>query len=86
LSASEIGKKLLYVQLWRGGAIDHWTMLETLGVPNVGEPPDGANNITQRLQAEAQMGLQANVSPQGRKASAGTMPSQRPDGRIVESK
>ena len=86
LSASEIGKKLLYVQLWRGGAIDHWTMLETLGVPNVGEPPSGANTITQRLQEEAQMGLQANVSPQGRKASAGTMPSQRPDGRIVESK
>jgi hypothetical protein len=38
------------------------------------------------LQAEAQMGLQPSITPQGRKASGGTMPTQRPDGRIVESK
>lgn len=74
LAASEIQRKLLYLQLSRAGLIDRWTLLEVLGIPNVGNPPSGADNITSRLMAEAEMGLGMNNSPTGRKASGQSMP------------
>jgi hypothetical protein len=74
LAASEIQRKLLYLQLSRAGLIDHWTLLEVLGIPNVGEPPDGATTITARLQMEQQMGLGMQVSATGRKATGQSMP------------
>lgn len=74
LSASEIQRKLLYLQLSRAGLIDHWTLMDVLGIPNVGNPPTGANSITDRLLAEQQMGLGMQVNPAGRKASGQTMP------------
>lgn len=74
LAASEIERKLLYLQLSRAGLIDHWTLLDVLGVPNVGTPPVGANTITDRLVAEQDMGLGMNASAAGRKASGQTMP------------
>jgi len=72
LAASEIQKKLLYLQLSRAGLIDHWSLLDVLGVPNVGTAP--AATITDRLMAEQEMGLGMNASPAGRKASGQTMP------------
>ncbi len=72
LAASEIEQKLLYLQLSRAGLIDHWTLLEKLRVPNVGDAPAG--NITERLKAEQAMGLNMNNSSVGRKASGQTMP------------
>lgn len=74
LASSEIERKLLYLSLSRAGLIDHWTLLEVLGIPNVGDAPQGANNITQRLAAEAEMGMGMSISPTGRKASGQTMP------------
>lgn len=74
LASSEVQRKLLYLQLSRAGLIDHWTLLEVLGIPNVGTPPLGANSITDRLQAEQQMGLGMQVNPAGRKASGQSMP------------
>lgn len=74
LSASEIQRKLMYLQLSRAGLIDHWTLLDVLGVPNVGTPPPGANTITDRLIQEQGMGLGMQVSPTGRKASGQAMP------------
>lgn len=74
LAASEIQRKLLYLQLSRAGLIDHWTLLSVLGVPNTGNPPPGANTITDRLIAEQNMGLGMNASPAGRKASGQSMP------------
>lgn len=74
LAASEIQRKLLYLQLSRAGLIDHWTLLEVLGVPNVGNPPSDANDITSRLMKEQEMGLGMNASPTGRKATGQTMP------------
>jgi len=70
LAASEIQRKLMYLQLSRAGLIDHWTLLDVLGVPNVGTPPSGANTITERLMEEMNMGLGMNESTVGRKASA----------------
>jgi hypothetical protein len=84
LAASEIERKLLYLQLARAGLIDHWTLLEVLGVPNVGMPPEGANTITDRLLAEQQMQLGVQVSAQGRKATGQTMPRMS-GGKVVES-
>ena len=85
LNASSVTKKLLYLQLARAGLIDNWTLLETLDIPNVGEPPGGASTITDRLAAQQQMQLQAQVNPVGRKATAQTMPSMNSKGGIVES-
>lgn len=72
LAASEIQRKLLYLQLSRAGLIDHWTLLDVLGIPNVGVAP--ADTITDRLQVEQQMALGMNTSPAGRKASGQSMP------------
>ena len=72
LSASEIEQQLKYLQLSRAGLVDHWTLLEKLGIPNVGEAPAGT--ITDRLVKEQEMGLGMSVSPAGRKASGQEMP------------
>jgi hypothetical protein len=74
LSASVIEEQLKYLQLARAGLCDHWTLLDKLGIPNVGEPPAGANTITERLVAEQQMGLGMAVNPAGRKASGQETP------------
>lgn len=74
LASSEIERKLLYLQLSRAGLVDHWTLLERLDIPNVGAPPDGANDITSRLMAEQNMGLGMNASAVGRKATGQSMP------------
>lgn len=74
LAASEIQRKLLYLQLSRAGLIDHWTLLDVLGIPNVGTAPAGADTITDRLLQEQQMGLGMNISPTGRKATGQSMP------------
>jgi hypothetical protein len=76
LSAVGIEEQLKYLQLSRAGLIDHWTLLEKLNIPNVGEPPAGANTITQRLIEEQQMGVGMAISPTGRKSSGQTMPRQ----------
>ena len=74
LASSEIQRKLMYLQLSRAGLIDHWTLLDVLGVPNVGTPPNNVNTITERLVAEQGMGLGMQVNPAGRKASGQEMP------------
>lgn len=74
LNSSEIERKLLYLQLSRAGLVDHWTLLEQLDIPNVGQPPAGADTITERLLAEQNMGIGMSVSPAGRKATGQKMP------------
>lgn len=74
LAASETSRKMMYLQLARMGLIDHWTLLEVLGIPNVGTPPSGADTITTRLLAEQQMMLGMNVSAAGRKATGQEAP------------
>ena len=85
LDAATITKKLLYLQLSRMGLVDHWTMLEELGVANVGKPPAWATDITKRLQAERLMGLGPINSTVGRPPTAQAMPALNPDGGITES-
>ena len=71
-----MSRKLTYLQLWRGGLMDPWSLWEILEVPNAGIPPEGAETITQRLMAAAEMGLSGQVSPAGRKASGQARPAQ----------
>jgi hypothetical protein len=85
LNASEIETQLKYLQLSRAGLIDHWTLLDVLNVPNVGNPPEGANTITERLLAEQQLGLGMQVSAAGRKASGQEPPQEKSSGAISES-
>jgi len=86
LSASEVTSKLLYIQLFRAGVLDVWTLFEKLGIPNAGSPPNGEVTITDRLQAMQQMGIMINTGTTGRKATAETMPKMKPGGNITESK
>ena len=86
LSSSEIESKLLYLQLYRSvpPLIDQWTLLEKLGIPNVGDPPAGPNGevpetITDRLVAQQmmQLGLSAGVMQngnEGRRPTGQAMP------------
>lgn len=74
LAASEMTRKMTYLQLSRSGLMDHWTLMEVLGIPNVGVPPPGANTITERLIAEQNLGLGMQVSAAGRKASGQETP------------
>lgn len=77
LAMSQLSRKLTYLQLWRGGLMDPWSLWEVLEVPNAGQPPDGAQTITERLQAAAMLGLSGSVSPAGRKASGQEAPQQQ---------
>lgn len=75
LNAASLPRKLLILQLRRGGDVDRWTMGEILEIPNMGEPPDpNARTITERLILEAQMGMGMEINPAGRKATAQTTP------------
>lgn len=74
LAASEITRKMLYLQLARAGWIDMFTLAEVLGIPNMGEPPEGVNTIIERLQWQEEQGLGMSVNPSGRKASGQKMP------------
>lgn len=67
LAASEIERKLIYLQLARAGWIDMETLLEVLGIPNIAQ-------IKERLTADAQAGLGMQASAAGRKATGQTMP------------
>jgi hypothetical protein len=75
LAISQLSRKLMYLQLWRGGIIDPWTLFEILEIPNGGEPPNGAKTITERLLAMQMIGLQGQVNPAGQKASGQQAPS-----------
>lgn len=85
LNASEIETQLKYLQLSRAGLVDHWTLLEVLNVPNVGNPPEGASTITERLMAEQQLGLGMQVNAAGRKSSGQEPPQQKSSGAVSES-
>jgi len=83
LAISQMSRKLLYLQLWRGGLMDPWTLGEVLEIPNMGTPPPGADSIMDRLQAAMMMGIGGaaanpadpnNPSP-GRKPTGGKSPS-----------
>lgn len=82
LAASEMQKKLMYLQLGRGGMVDLRTMLEALAIPNVSQ-------IMDRLAEQAQQGIQLAASTSGRKASGQAPPAiqSKSDGRttITES-
>jgi hypothetical protein len=81
LAVSQLSRKLLYLQLWRGGLMDPWTLFEILEIPNGGAPPSGATTITDRLMEAQLLGLTGQVSPAGRKATGQESPSQsvKPD-------
>jgi len=72
LSASEVTNKLMYMQLAKAGAIDLYTLLDKLGIPNIGQPPAGT--IFERLQWQTQNGIGMAANSQGRKATDQTQP------------
>jgi hypothetical protein len=75
LAISQLSRKMTYLQLFRMGVVDMWSLLEALEIPNAGAPPDGANTITDRLTAQTMMGLGTSESPAGRKPTAQSPPS-----------
>lgn len=85
LAASEVTRKLMYLQLARAGYLDAVTLLETLGVPNLGVPPDMPTDVIGRLKWQAANGIGMSANSAGRKATAQQMPQMRSDGKISES-
>lgn len=85
LDVATTSKRMFYLQGARMGLIDHWTLLEVWGVPNVGKPPSWANTITDRLIAEKMMGLGIMASTAGRSPSGQAPPSFTNTGAIAES-
>lgn len=79
LSASDVTRKMLYLQLYREGMVDMWTMADVLGIPNYGVPPDGAKTIPERLVAQMMMGMGAGVPPPG---GAPSGPGRPPSGQV----
>src|SRR5689334_25274448 len=74
LAASEIEQKLLYMNLFRMGVIDMFTLAEILGIPKFGNPPDGADTVIARLQWQQQNGLGPSGNAAGRPQSGNTLP------------
>lgn len=90
LAASDVTRKMLYMQLYRMMLVDPWTLAEVLGIPNMGVPPDGAKNIPERLMAAMAMGLippQSPVNPvdpgPGRKPTGQSMPHSENGGETI---
>jgi len=81
LAASEVTDKLMYLQLTRMGVCDPLTLMEKLGINNIGAPAEAGDTIMSRLQwFNQQMGGlavgPAGASAAGRKATAQQMPRQ----------
>ena len=90
LSASDVTRKMLYMQLYRMMLCDPWTLAEVLGVPNMGVPPDGAKTIPERIAAAMAMGIIAPPSPvnpidpgPGRKPTGQSMPHAENGGETI---
>lgn len=81
LAISQISRKMMYMQLWRGGLMDPWTLFEVLEIPNGGSPPSGTKDIAKRIIEANELGLSGQVSPVGRKATGQEPPKmqQKPD-------
>lgn len=84
LASASVSEQMKYLMLWRGGIMDPWTLWEKMGIPNVGEPPLGADTITKRMQAAMAMGMVGQVSAAGRKAQGKGAPEARADGNMAE--
>lgn len=52
LAISQLSRKLTFMRLRQMGLVDKWTLWESLEIPNAGTPPNGAETIDERLQAE----------------------------------
>lgn len=90
LSASDVTRKMLYLQLYRMMLCDPWTLAEVLGIPNMGTPPDGAKTIPERIATAIMMGLippQSPVNPMdpgpGRKPTAQSSPHMENNGGTI---
>lgn len=61
LAISQISRKLMYLQLRQLQLVDRWTLYEVLEVPNGGSPPEGSEDITNRMMEEQQMMAQQQM-------------------------
>lgn len=85
LSLAKTQDKLLYLQLFRMGALDMITLLEKLDVANIGDISGMPKDVIGRMQWASQQGLVGAVSAAGRHATGQEMPQMRSDLSISES-
>jgi hypothetical protein len=84
LAMSQMSRKLMYLQLFRSGIVDMWTLFEVLEIPNGGQPPDGAQSITDRLMAQQMMGI-GGAGPSPTTGAAGRPPTaQQPPSMLLK--
>lgn len=80
LAISQISRKLMYMQLRQLQLVDRWTLYDVLEVPNGGQPPSGAEDITSRLIDEMQMTMQVQMAAQAQAAMGGAAGGGPPGG------
>jgi hypothetical protein len=85
LSLAKTQDKLMYLQLFRMGALDMLTLLEKLDVPNIGDVQGVPKDVLGRMQWAAQQGLVGAISAAGRHATGQEMPEMRSDLSVSES-
>lgn len=76
LNSAQVQDQMMKFQLFRAGVLDIWTLMEALGIPNMGVLPDNVRTIPERIAYQNQIGLVPIVSPTGRKASGQEAPRQ----------
>ena len=83
LTISHMQQKLLYLQLFRMGMLDPWTVWEAFDVANIGTPPKGT--ILERIAAAMQLGIMpGGAAPQ--QAGGGRPPTgQQPPTMVQKS-
>jgi len=94
LGGADVTRKMMYLQLFRMGIMDIWSLSEVLGIANMGVPPDGAKTIPERIQAQMALGITPPPSPvnptnpgPGRKPTGQEMPHMEKGGATMsESK
>lgn len=76
LNSAQMERSMMYAMLTRMGIMDPITLLEQLGVPNIGidKLPDNVRTVLERLQWCQQVGLMPQVNPVGAKASGQQTP------------
>jgi hypothetical protein len=88
---TQMTRKLLYLQLQRGGfPMDPWTIAEVMDIGNFGPPPDGTKNIIERwiawmrMQSELQQDLGGGGQPGGKRPGRPPSGQQSPRLQVKE--
>ena len=65
LGASQLSRKLTYLQMFKLALMDPYSLWEAMEIPNAGSPPADVQTVSQRILYAQQVGLMPNTNPVG---------------------